>query len=361
MCVQVCRDRTCNADALRCDDRGHRIIVLRSAASCIRCYKRRPALCTGLYRDYSIWNSFSDPDDRGNHLIRADRSPTYSMTCMLTGAIINTILDPLFIFGFHWGIKGAAWATVIGQIVSGCLVIVYFVRFKKMGLTVEMLKPRGMYIKGILTLGMASCINQIAMAIVQIVLNNTLRYYGSLSVYGSDIPLACVGVIAKVNMVFMAICIGLAQGCQPIWGFNYGAGNYVRVRHTYKRSMQIALAVGGICFVCFQVFPRHIVSIFGNGSKEYFRFAERYFRIYMFMTFVNGIHPVCSQFFTAIGKAAKGAVVSLTRQILFLLPLIIIFPIFIGIDGVMYAGPIADGAAAVVAIVLARSEIKKMS
>jgi len=230
-----------------------------------------------------------------------------------------------------------------------------------MGLTVEMLKPRGMYIKGILTLGMASCINQIAMAIVQIVLNNTLRYYGSLSVYGSDIPLACVGVIAKVNMVFMAICIGLAQGCQPIWGFNYGAGNYVRVRHTYKRSMQIALVVGGICFVCFQVFPRQIVSIFGNGSEEYFRFAERYFRIYMFMTFVNGIHPVCSQFFTAIGKATKGAVVSLTRQILFLLPLIIIFPIFIGIDGVMYAGPIADGTAAVVAIVLARSEIKKMS
>ena len=118
------------------------------------------------------------------------------MICMLTGAIINTILDPLFIFGFHWGIKGAAWATVIGQIASGCLVIVYFVRFKKMGLTAEMLKPRGMYIKGILTLGMASCINQIAMAIVQIVLNNTLRYYGSLSVYGSDIPLACVGVIA---------------------------------------------------------------------------------------------------------------------------------------------------------------------
>ena len=98
MCVQVCRDRTCNADALRCDDRGRRIIVLRSAASCIRCYKRRPALCTGLYRDYSIWHSFSDPDDTGgNHLIRADRSPTYSMTCMLTGAIINTILDPLFI------------------------------------------------------------------------------------------------------------------------------------------------------------------------------------------------------------------------------------------------------------------------
>ena len=316
-------------------------------------------------QDYTGITAFGIPflilTTGGNHLIRADRSPTYSMTCMLTGAIINTILDPLFIFGFHWGIKGAAWATVIGQIVSGIMVIVYFGRFRKMELKKEMFWPRGQFLKMILSLGMASCINQIAMAVVQITMNNTLRHYGAASVYGTDIPLACVGVISKVNMVFMAIAIGISQGCQPIWGFNYGAGNYVRVRHTYKRSMQIALAVGGICFVCFQVFPRQIVSIFGNGSEEYFRFAERYFRIYMFMTFVNGIHPVCSQFFTAIGKATKGAVVSLTRQILFLLPLIIIFPIFIGIDGVMYAGPIADGTAAVVAIVLARSEIKKMS
>ena len=316
-------------------------------------------------QDYTGITAFGIPflilTTGGNHLIRADRSPTYSMTCMLTGAIINTILDPLFIFGFHWGIKGAAWATVIGQIVSGIMVIVYFGRFRKMELKKEMFWPRGQFLKMILSLGMASCINQIAMAVVQITMNNTLRHYGAASVYGTDIPLACVGVISKVNMVFMAIAIGISQGCQPIWGFNYGAGNYVRVRHTYKRSMQIALVVGGICFVCFQVFPRQIVSIFGNGSEEYFRFAERYFRIYMFMTFVNGIHPVCSQFFTAIGKATKGAVVSLTRQILFLLPLIIIFPIFIGIDGVMYAGPIADGTAAVVAIVLARSEIKKMS
>ena len=315
-------------------------------------------------QDYTGITAFGIPflilTTGGNHLIRADRSPTYSMICMLTGAIINTILDPLFIFGFHWGIKGAAWATVIGQIISGCMVIIYFVCFKKMSLTVDMLKPSGTFVKGILSLGMASCINQIAMAIVQIVMNNTLRYYGSLSVYGSDIPLACVGVIAKVNMVFMAICIGLAQGCQPIWGFNYGAGNYDRVRRAYKRAMQTALAVGCVCFVCFQIFPRQIVSIFGNGSEEYFQFAERYFKIYMFMTFVNGIHPTCSQFFTAIGKAKLGAVVSLTRQILFLLPLIIIFPFFMGIDGVMYAGPIADGTAAVVAILLAVKEIRKM-
>ena len=159
----------------------------------------------------------------GNHLVRADRSPTYSMTCVLTGAIINTILDPLFIFGFGWGIKGAAWATVIGQIVSGILVIIYFAKLRKMYLDRSMLKPSLGCLGAIISLGMASCINQIAMAVVQIVMNNILRYYGGLSVYGSDIPIACVGVISKVNMVFMAICIGITQGCQPIWGFNYGA------------------------------------------------------------------------------------------------------------------------------------------
>ncbi len=296
----------------------------------------------------------------GNHLIRADRSPTYSMVCILTGAIINTILDPMFIFVFHWGMKGAAWATVLGQIVSGFLVVLYFVRFKKMGLKPEMLRPRVFCITGIIALGMASFFNQIAMAIVQIAMNNTLRHYGALSVYGTDIPLACVGVISKVNMVFMAICIGLAQGCQPIWGFNYGAENFDRVRDTFRRAITIVLMVGSICFVCFQLFPKQIVAIFGSGSEEYFRFAARYFRIYMMLTFINGIHPVCSQFFTAIGKAKLGATVSLTRQIVFLLPLILIFPLFFGIDGVMYAGPIADGAAAIVAAVFALREMRQM-
>lgn len=296
----------------------------------------------------------------GNHLIRADRSPTYSMTCMLTGAIINTILDPLFIFGFHWGIKGAAWATVIGQVVSGILVIIYFLRFRKMELTLHMLRPRTRNLKMILSLGMASCINQIAMAVVQIAMNNTLRYYGAASMYGSDIPLACVGVISKVNMVFLAICIGISQGCQPIWGFNYGAGMYDRVRRTYRMAFRICLTVGIVFFLGFQIFPRQIVAIFGSGSEAYFHFAERYFRIFMLMTFINGIQPMSSGFFTSIGKATLGIVVSLTRQVFFLLPLIIIFPIFIGIDGVMYAGPIADGAAAVVALSFSYRELKKI-
>ena len=182
-------------------------------------------------QDYTGITAFGIPflilTTGGNHLIRADRSPTYSMACMLTGAIINTVLDPLFIFGFHLGIKGAAWATVIGQVVSGFLVILYFTRFRKMELSLDMLRPRGTCLKAIASLGMAACINQIAMAVVQITMNNTLRHYGASSVYGTDIPLACVGVISKVNMVFMAICIGISQGCQPIWGrkIRESAGN----------------------------------------------------------------------------------------------------------------------------------------
>lgn len=296
----------------------------------------------------------------GNHLVRADRSPTYSMLSMLSGAIINTILDPLFIFVFDWGIKGAAWATVIGQVASGLMVVLYFVKFKKMPLKLRQVRPNFGYIKKIVSLGMASGINQIAIAAVQILMNNTLKYYGARSIYGTDIPLACVGVVAKVNMIFMAICIGISQGCQPLWGFNYGAKKYDRVRSVYKKAVTICLISGCVFFLCFQIFPRQIISLFGHGEELYFQFAERYFKIYMFMTFANGIQPMSSGFFTSIGKAKLGIVMSLTRQVLFLIPLILIFPAIMGIDGVMYAGPIADAAALAVAISLAIRELGKM-
>ena len=172
-------------------------------------------------------------------------------------------------------------------------------------------------------------------------MNNVLRYYGAASSYGAEIPLACAGVISKVNMVFMAICIGISQGCQPIIGYNYGGKDYKRVLETLRKSIVLIFGIGCVFFLCFQLFPRQIIGIFGGGEEAYFRFAERYFRIYMFLTFVNGLHPLISGGFTSIGKARLGAVVSLTRQILFLLPLIVIFPIFFGIDGVMYAGPVS--------------------
>ena len=286
----------------------------------------------------------------GCHLVRADRSPSFSMACMLTGAIINTILDPLFIFAFHGGIKGAAWATVLGQVVSGVMILIYFWKFSKMQLTRHHLMPHMKYLSEITALGMASGINQVAMAIIQITMNNILRKYGAVSDYGADIPIACAGIISKVNMIFMSIGIGISQGCQPIFGFNYGAEKFDRVRETYKKAAWAAIISGIVFFACFQIFPRQIIALFGGGNEAYYRFAERYFRIFMFMTFINGIQPMSSGFFTSIGKAKLGMIVSLTRQILFLLPLILILPVFMGIDGVMYAGPIADLAAAVITI-----------
>ena len=299
---------------------------------------------------YAIGVPFLTLTTGGCHLVRADRSPSFSMACMLTGAIINTILDPLFIFAFHWGIKGAAWATVLGQVVSGVMILIYFWKFSKMQLTRHHLMPHMKYLGEITALGMASGINQVAMAIIQITMNNILRKYGAVSDYGADIPIACAGIISKVNMIFMSIGIGISQGCQPIFGFNYGAEKFDRVRETYKKAAWAAIISGIVFFACFQIFPRQIIALFGSGNEAYYRFAERYFRIFMFMTFINGIQPMSSGFFTSIGKAKLGMIVSLTRQILFLLPLILILPVFMGIDGVMYAGPIADLAAAVITI-----------
>lgn len=297
----------------------------------------------------------------GSNLIRADGSPKFSMICTLTGAIINTILDPLFIFVLDMGMAGAAWATIIGQIVSGIMVLIYFSRFKTVHIPLKTLIPSKSAWIPVISLGVAPFCNQLAMMIVQIVMNNTLTHYGGQSSYGSDIPLACAGIISKVGMIFFAIVIGISQGIQPIIGFNYGAEKYERVRKSYLLALGTATALSGIAFFCFQVFPRQIISVFGSGSELYFQFSERYFRIYMFLTLINGIQPVTSNFFNSIGKSQLGVFMSLTRQILFLLPLIVIFPLFMGIDGVMYAGPIADAAAAIVCGYFMVRELKELS
>ena len=197
--------------------------------------------------------------------------------------------------------------------------------------------------------------------VVQIVMNNTLTYYGSNSVYGSDIPLACAGIISKVNMLFFSFVIGISQGLQPIVSFNFGAQKYDRVKDAYKKAVFAATAISIVAFLCFQLFPRQIIGIFGSGSEEYLHFAERYFRIFLFFTFLNGIQPVSSNFFTSIGAPKKGIFLSLTRQIIFLLPLLLIFPYLFGIDGVMYTAPIADLAAASVSIVMVVREFKIMA
>lgn len=318
----------------------------------------------GLAKEYVRITSLGFPflilTTGGAHLIRADGSPRYSMICNLVGAIINTILDPLLIFGFHMGMTGAAVATVIGQIVSSIMVIHYLCHYRAGTLIMEHLRPRVKYSGYAMSLGMAQCFNQLAMMVVQIVMNNSLTYYGAMSIYGESIPLACAGIINKVSFIFFAFCIGIAQGMQPIASFNYGAKQYDRVKKVICLSITTGLIICFTAFVMFQLFPRQIISLFGNGSELYFSFAERYFHIYLFFTFINNIQPMSSTFFAAIGKPVKGTFLALTRQIIFLLPFIVIFPIFMGIDGIMYAGPVADFLAALIATTLLTCELKKM-
>lgn len=296
----------------------------------------------------------------GGHLIRADGSPKYSMICNLSGAIINTILDPILIFGLDLGMVGAGLATIIGQIFAAFLVFRYLRNYKSGNITKNHLIPKWIICERIISLGAAPCFNQLAMMIVQIVMNKSLTYYGALSVYGESIPLACAGIITKVNMIYMSIVIGISQGLQPIVSFNYGAENYDRVKKAYYLAIKYALVVSVIAFAVFQIFPREIISLFGSGSEMYYKFAIEYFKIFLFFTFVNCLQPISSNFFTAIGKPKKGIFLSLTRQILFLLPLIIILPLFMGIDGIMYAGPMADFIAAAVSFIMTYFQFKQI-
>lgn len=295
----------------------------------------------------------------GGHLLRADGRPRYTMLCNITGAIINTILDALFVFGFHWGIAGAAAATVIGQVISGGMALFLLSRCQTVTLRRKHLRIQKKYVTRIASLGTAPCSNQLAMMIVQIVMNNSLKYYGSLSHYGESIPIACTGIITKVNMIYMAFIIGISQGVQPIVSFNYGAKNFSRVKSAYLRATSIGFFLSVFFFGLFQLIPHQIISLFGEGSKEYFEFAENYFHIFLFFTFLNFLQPISSNFFTAIGKPKGGVFLSMTRQILFLLPLILSLPLIFGIDGIMYAGPVADFMAALCAILMVGREFSK--
>ena len=322
-----------------------------------------PADVLPYAREYTSVTAFGFPflilSAAGGHLIRADGKPGTAMICNLVGAVVNTALDALFVMGFHWDMKGAAIATVISQIIAAALITYHLIHFRTLHLTAAHFVPRWKYLLRAASLGMSQGFNQLAMMVVQIVLNNSLKYYGARSVYGESIPIAVVGVITKVNMLYFSFCIGLSQGMQPIASFNYGAGRYGRVKQAYRLARNTGTIISIAAFLLFQFFPRQIVSIFGNGSEEYFLFAVNYFRIYLFFTFVNNIQPLTSNFFSSIGKPKTGLFLSLTRQILFLLPLILLFPVFWGINGIMYAGPIADGLAFTVSTVFIIRELHR--
>ena len=295
-----------------------------------------------------------------NPLVRADGNAKYSMIAIVIGAILNTILDPLFMFVYNWGIAGAAWATVISQIISASLLLIYFPRFKSVKFSLNDFIPQLHYLKRIISLGFASFIYQFSNMIVLVTTNNLLKIYGKNSIYGSDIPIAVFGIVMKINVIFIAIVLGLVQGAQPIFGFNYGAKNYHRVRETMRLLLKVTFSIATILFMIFQVFPKQIISLFGEGDKLYFEFAIKYMRIFLAFISLNSIQISIATFFPSIGKAIKGATVSLTKQLIVLFPLLLILPRFFGVEGVIYATSLTDLVAFTVAIIFLINEFKYM-
>lgn len=298
-----------------------------------------------------------------SNIARADGSPMYSMTSMIIGAVINTVLDYVFVMVLHWGVAGAAWATVIGQIVSAVYTLLYLRKLKRVTLKKEHLSLTFSQMGKTCLMGMSNGLTQVAITFVQIVINKSLIYYGGLSVYGEDIPLAASGIVMKVNAIVLAVIIGITQGMQPIAGFNYGAKKYDRVKQVYKLAVISELIITGIGFAVFQLFPREVLSIFGSGENEelYFEFAVLFMRTFLLLLPLTGIHIISSNFFAAIGKPIKGALLSLTRQVFFLIPLILILPLFFDIMGIMYASPAADLLAFITVMIFIIHEMKLMS
>lgn len=296
-----------------------------------------------------------------NSMIRSDGSPTYAMGTMLIGAILNMILDPIAIFVFHMGVKGAAVATIIGQIVSGIMSILYIKKFKSITITKASLKLEWKTLKKICSLGISSFITQVAITVVIIILNQTLAKYGAESKYGSDIPLSALGIVMKVSQIINSIVIGLAAGAQPIIGFNFGAKKYDRVLKTYAFAVKVGLGITAIGTLIFQLCPQMIINLFGQEDKLYNEFAKLCFRIFLIFVTLNSFQITSGIFFQAIGNPIKAAILSLSRQIGFLVPALLILPRIFGVKGALYAGPTADCLAFILAVTLVTIEVKKIN
>ena len=295
-----------------------------------------------------------------SNLARADGSPFYSMMTMLLGAIVNTILDPIFIFIFHWGVAGAAWATIIGQVASGIMALLYMRRFKRITVRKAYFKLSWNQIVRTAKMGMSNGLTQVAITLVQIIMNRSLVHYGALSIYGSSIPLASSGIVMKINGIVFSILIGLNQGMQPIIGFNYGAKQYSRVKATYFLVICCELVITLIGVFVFQTFPGAVLSLFGKEDDLYMEFSIQFMRTFLLLFPLGGIHLISSNFFAAIGKPVKGALLSMTRQVFFFIPLILILPLFFGLNGTMYAGPASDLLAFFVVIFFIHHEMCNM-
>ncbi len=324
--------------------------------------------CTDNLRDYALGYGriiaiglpFMMIGTTLNSIIRADGSPKFAMATMVTGAILNTILDPILIFIFKMGVEGAAIATIFSQFVTFAFNICYLKRFKSININRENFKFKFSVGKKILALGISSFITQMSFVFVVAVENNLLAKYGAESKFGSEIPITVLGIVMKISQILNSIIVGIASGSQPIFGYNYGARKFDRVKSTLKMVLGISLIISTFAFILFQTIPDKLISIFGSGNENYMEFACLAFRTYLMLCICNGIQIPSGIFFQAIGKSIKSVILSLSRQILFLIPAFILLGKFFGITGVLCAGPVADGTAFILAVTLLIFEIKHL-
>lgn len=284
-----------------------------------------------------------------NPIIRADGSPKFAMLSTLAGAVINLILDPIFIFGTRWGMMGAAVATVIGQIVTAALAVWYLLHMKQVRPAKQDFRLSGAVAGKTLSLGLTSFLSQIALVAAMAAINNMIRKYGALdAVFGQEqyaqIPMAVVGIVMKFFQIVISIVVGMAAGCIPIVGFNMGAGLKDRVRELFTRLLIAEAGVGAAALVIAELFPQQLIGIFGaaNESSYYTDFAVHAFRIYLCMMIFACVNKACFIFLQAMGKAIESTALSVIREIVFGVGLALLLPVFFGLDGVLYSMPVSD-------------------
>lgn len=301
-----------------------------------------------------------------SQLIRADGSPRYSMVLLVVGAIINIILDPIFIFGLKLGVKGGAWATVIGQVVSFIMAVLYLKKFKSVKLTKKSFKVDRSIFRT-LGLGLSSFITQATVLALFVFMNNMMTKYGASTKFGSDIPLSVYGVISKINSLYISTILGISIGAQPIIGFNFGAEEYGRVRLVLKKVLIINLIVGLVFNFVFYLFPEQLVSIFISKSdpsyKLFMEFAVIICHTFLMVMGLNFLEMTTSIVVQSLGNVRKATMVSFIRQIILFIPIACFRCIYLneGVFGVLQAGPIADSITFVIAIFVFGSEYHKLS
>ncbi|MBQ9538004.1 MAG: MATE family efflux transporter [Treponema sp.] len=289
----------------------------------------------------------------GSSLIRADGNPRYNMIGLFSGTVINLVCDPLFIFVFHWGVKGAALATILGQFVNAMLNVYYFIhKMSNVELTLALWKKSFSFIPKVARLGVSSFITQMSMVVAIAVRNNILVQYGLNSKYGPDIPITTLGITMKVFAIIISIVIGLSAGAQPIFGYNYGSGRYGRVKECFRLVAVLSTAICILAFLIAQLRPMAVISIFGSESELYNEFAVKCMRIFLMLIPTAGVQIMSGIFFQSLGYPVQASILSLSKQILFQIPATIAIPIFIGVEGVLWAGPVSDILALLLTVIL---------